>query len=495
MKVQSFGNLKKGSATLEILIAFAILTLTMGAIIMVTFGNQSIYVDAELNGEALDRAQKILEDARAQTRNNFNSLVSGSSDEWSDNLLYSKSLLVNDVSQCSKEVTSSIEWATTTTRSQKVELTSLFTDISGTLGLGGDCDLEPPGEWDNPITADSLGIGGQGATDIDVQASMIYITSDPSAEAKEDFYIYEFDPIAISLAERGKLNIGVGVNAVDVGGNYAYLANASTTNSESSDELVIVDVSDPDAPSIVSTLSLGIVPNCPIYCPGGAQNIFYLNNRVYIGTHRIGGNELYVIDVSNRAAPFIIRSFNVDHNVNDLVVRGNYAYIATSDNSGELHIYNVSDPGPISLVGTFNTNRSGGDTEDGTSIYLLGNKIYLGRERVNNSSERDFYIIDISNPISPVELGSKNLNLSSNTQVVGIAVRSRLAFLAIDNPTLGFNILNISNPSSITNHTTCTTNFPENTSALDMENNFAFTTNNSNDEIRVLHDQSTSCTP
>lgn len=49
MKAQLIGRkFNRGFATLEILIAFAVLILCIGAVIMVSFGNQSIAVDSQI---------------------------------------------------------------------------------------------------------------------------------------------------------------------------------------------------------------------------------------------------------------------------------------------------------------------------------------------------------------------------------------------------------------------------------------------------------------
>lgn len=64
MKVLSSGkNFKrsKGIATLEMLIALAILVVSISAVILVAFGNQAMSVDAQTNSEALYKAQAALE--------------------------------------------------------------------------------------------------------------------------------------------------------------------------------------------------------------------------------------------------------------------------------------------------------------------------------------------------------------------------------------------------------------------------------------------------
>src|SRR6185295_19969134 len=109
MKAQLTGKNKKGFATLEVLIAFAILIMSISAVIMVVFGNQSITIDTETNNEAIAKAKKGLEDARALSRKDFISVTSSASSvEMSGPLAYTKKLDVIDLAQCEKQATSTI---------------------------------------------------------------------------------------------------------------------------------------------------------------------------------------------------------------------------------------------------------------------------------------------------------------------------------------------------------------------------------------------------
>jgi hypothetical protein len=195
--------------------------------------------------------------------------------------------------------------------------------------------------------------------------------------------------------------------------------------------------------------------------------------------------------VSTPTSPVWLGSFNVNHNINAIAVRGNYAYLATSNDAGEVMIYNVQNATAPTFAGSLDTTGN----EDAQSLYLLGDRLYVGRDRTP-SARQDFYIIDISNPAAPTSLASLNLGLHNNAVVEGIAVKGGLAFIALNDSTIGFRILDISNLTNIHDHAACTTlNYSENTNAMDMEGNFVFISNQSNNEIRVLGDQVAACSP
>src|ERR1035437_1346372 len=67
---------RKGSIILEMLIAMAIIVTTIASVIMLVFSGQSSTIGSQTNQEALYKAQKQIEDARAQARADFSSVVS-----------------------------------------------------------------------------------------------------------------------------------------------------------------------------------------------------------------------------------------------------------------------------------------------------------------------------------------------------------------------------------------------------------------------------------
>jgi type II secretory pathway pseudopilin PulG len=94
---------QKGFSTLEIVIAFAVMTLSMTAIIMVAFGNQTSAIDTELAQRGLYVAQKRLEEAAASLLTDFGSVQSEAAAISFDSI-YDTQIEVNDISPCVKEV-------------------------------------------------------------------------------------------------------------------------------------------------------------------------------------------------------------------------------------------------------------------------------------------------------------------------------------------------------------------------------------------------------
>lgn len=506
-----------GFITIELILAFAILMINITGILLLTTSfngtgagyvinqGQLVAVNNETNQEFIYKNQEQLEEKRAESKDNYLSIETYDNpiSELSWPLSYLKDLKVLDLTPCKKKVTSEITWNTLSPNPQKIEFSTLFVDIAEALALGGDCGIETSNaDWDNPITTSSIGIGGSGATDLDINKNIIYLSSTPSSSEKNDFYIYKFNPLTDpqTLIWKSSLNISNGINALDYADNYVYLAN-----NEKSNQLIVLDVNDIENPTVAASISL------PDLTTGYGRSIYYYNNKIYLGTQYLAcppsclpqqNNEFHVYDVSDPTKPQHLGRYNVNHNINDIIVRNNYAFLATSDDTGEVLVYDISNPADIKPVAFFDAKNVDGsaNNKDGLSLDILGNKLYLGRSAVNKNipDQRDFYILDISDPTDLIVLGSKNLKLNSATssKIIGIKVRGKLAFLGLDDSTVGFRILEISDPSNITDHHVCVSyNFSENTTAIDMEGDYLFTSNMSNDEIRVIKDQETSCTP
>lgn len=497
-----------GFATLEMLLALTILVLSFSAVILVVFGNQSISVDAQTNDEALYKAQAALEEARAKAREDFNSVLTTST-TTDPGGFYQERTIITDLSPCGKDVTSRVFW-NIETRLQRVELKSRLTSAQIALDLGEDCDITEPGDddWRNPTTLNSTDLlpAGNQASGLDVINKIVYMSA--GSAVWDDFFVLDArmtsetaPPVIV-----GKVETGPGLNAVDVamdlgpsGEDYAFVANNKETPPYN--QLLVIDVTDINNPFLVTSASRslpGVSGICPDYCPQG-RSLFYYDHRLYIGTHRTGGHEFHIYDVSDPTNPIHKGSIELPvngHNVNAIAVQKQLvggtqktiAYLATSSNTDEVFVFDVTDPLHITYLNSFDAKDMDGNPsgEDGTALYLSGGRLYLGRERVNNPKERDFYILDISDPLAnPLPIvGSLNLQENPNTKVSGIRVVGRLAFLAVTDTTHGFLVLDIKYPDNITLRGKY--NYSEEATGIDFEDNLVYTSNNKNDALRII---------
>jgi len=492
-----------GFSTLELLVAFAVLTLSITSVILVVFGNQSMSVDTELAQRALYLAEKNLEEAGASTLEDFDA-ISSDLTAVAFNSVYDTRVTVTDISECAKRITSESFWDRGF-RSLDTGLTSIFISTEESGALEGDCvTSEITDEWDNPSVFVDENITGQSdTTSIDAVDDVIYLTTDPNAAAKDDFFVYDFDESGPTLTQLGTLNtdstLSVGLYDVVVASSsqteiYAFVASASTTA-----QLGVIDVSDPTNPTLLHQVGL------PFVSPGGSypegRTVYYYDKRVYVGTKETDGPEFHVFDVSGLplTPPAHLGSIELTHNVNDIMVRGDYAYLATSDNNHEIMVIDISNPATMVHPDTSDLGFDADGNDDGTAVFSTGSTVYLGRSYTSSGSNDNFIILDgpdVRDDTSTTDgqLGVKDVGLQNNSYTTGIVIRGKLAFLGLDDPTSGLIIYNITDPTDIELPAACSDfNFSENSVGLTMDGRYVFSANSSNAEIRIIEDLDATC--
>jgi hypothetical protein len=461
MKAQSFGNPNRGVSTLEILIAFTVITLSIVAVTMIVLGSQSVAIDTQTNIEAIGKAQSQLETARALSRKDFSSVVTIPKYSWSPpgGLTYFASTTVSDLTQCKKQATSTVTW-TNQGRPQKIEISTFLSDIAGALAIGGDCAASPPTSgWTNPqrFASDTMSPGKP--TAMDVLDRIAYL----GADATPFFYIADTRSATLGQTSgifvSNSYNLGAQPNALDAikwydssSGTYKYYVFAAmdtTTN-----QLKVIDVTVPSTPSTLATVPLST-------CVAGSNpegwNMYYYKNYLYLIVRFTAGPEFHVFDVSTPASPTelsigsaICKGYELGETAESLVVKDQtiggvtkrYAYLATDDISRELDVLDVTDPLAITRVTAAVQDLPG--AQDGASVFSVGNKLYFGRQ---SSTGSDLYVFDITNPTAGLTtLGSKDIG----TGVIGLQVVGKFAFLATPKVNKEFQVWDISNLGNIT---------------------------------------------
>lgn len=215
----------------------------------------------------------------------------------------------------------------------------------------------------------SLDIGSSNpSTDIEVRNDIVYLTANSNSSLPPDFFIIDArdysNPFILS-----SLNTGPGVDAIEVAGPYVFLAQASTVS-----QLQIVDIHDRDRPKIISQLKLP-PPNSST-SPPFASSIFYSKGYIYLGTQKWNGPELFIINVSDPYNPVIVGTFETNTLINDIYVRENVAYLATS-NELQMVVLDISDKGNPFITDYF--SPSGWQTQQGKIFEYFEKQFGLGR--------------------------------------------------------------------------------------------------------------------
>ena len=461
---------QSGIATLEMLIALTILVLSITAVILLVFGGQSVTADTQTNNEALYKAQELLERARALSREDFNLVnpVPATNDD-----IYQKSVDVETLPDfLTKRVTSNVTWTGDHNRPLSIQLATLLTNPDGVNG-GTTCNSVLSGDWTNPEPLGNVDVGqSNGATDVDILFHKAYVTADPSAVDKEDFYVIDVsDPNASPLPILGSADgtISEGLEAVHVAGNYAYVANRSKNG-----QLQILDVSDSSNPIYILP-----APGYKITAVTGngayGKSIFYKDEFVYLGLYNTdSGPEFNIIDVSNPSSPVWRGGYSIGHEINAIYVKGGLAYIASPHNS-ELIILDVSDPTNPTLHQQVDLPNN---SSHGKSIAITGNTLYLGRTEDASPPTNEFQLVNITDPSFP----SLGVSTDIGSTVNAVTIRENLAFMVTSEASLGFQIWDLDTMTLYGFENVEQTS----TGGMDCEGNYIYIAQRSNKALQII---------
>src|SRR6185312_16310537 len=103
-----------------------------------------------------------------------------------------------------------------------------------------------------------------------------------------------------------------------------------------------------------------------------------------------------------------------------IVVQGRYLYAVGQ--SGFFDTVDISNPGSPVLVGTTNTGGSGTVQ---TMMTVQGRYAYVSEQ--NGTTNADLVVVDISNPTSPVKVSAVSTGNSGSSQGYTVSVQGRYA--------------------------------------------------------------------
>jgi hypothetical protein len=502
---------QKGSATIEILIAFAIMIIILSGVMAVAFGGQAAGLDLNLTGTGLASTTNFLGDSIASSTTNWSGFTSTSSVGF-----YTLSRTVTDKTPCLKSFSSGSTWSVTGRPQQNINFETLVVNVPTLLALNGDC-TPTKDKWENPVSLKTVSVtpSGNSGTGLDVVSwsgnRYAFLTSAMSSGVKSDFWVIDVTtPSSAALIPSADRDYSDnGLNAITVAkqgaGLYAYVARNEATN-----QLAVIDISTPSSPALIASSTL---PGVGISFPQG-RSIFYYKNYLYIATYETAGNEFHIYDVSNPSSPQPKGKLEINHDVFGIAVGEQmvggvikkFAYLALSTTNAaakELMVLDVTDPtDPKTYGSSFNANG----TKYATSVFLSGNTLYMGLQK-GGASDKDpnFYIFDVTNPSLPVATGTSTLDTvdkNGNTHKFGsgasvnkIVVAGNLAFLATSDSNGEFAVWNISNPKNITQTSPCGIfNYPQSAMDITFFPDYIYIATQSNDALQILKDQG-ACVP
>ncbi len=113
-----------------------------------------------------------------------------------------------------------------------------------------------------------------------------------------------------------------------------------------------------------------------------------------------------MVNISNPATPTTAALVDIPDvtQANDISLAGDYVYLVTQSSSlgGEFYVYDISVPTSPSLKGSLEIGNHA------YGVYVFQDRAYLANSHVN----KEVIVVDISDPASPLELGSYDVPLA-----------------------------------------------------------------------------------
>ncbi len=211
-----------------------------------------------------------------------------------------------------------------------------------------------------------------------------------------------------------------------VAGNHAYIAAGWNG-------LRVLDVSGLALPARSGAYNLP---------PGDARHVTVAGSHAYVADADGG---LKVVEVSNPAAPTALGRLDTAGRALGVAVAGQFGYVADAGNG--LVIADLSDPGNPQPLGSLAYQEVSG-MYDLRAIAVHSNTAYLA------AGWSGFYLVDVSNPITPTEMSLYYMPNTSFFNDVTVSVDTlpgrTHAYLVAAGNTQGLRILDVTHPLSIT---------------------------------------------
>lgn len=413
---------QEGFSLVEVILAGAVFILLVTALVGAYLYGQEATVLAGNRAQAVMLAQEGLEAVRNMRDFAFGDLVDGTyglsttGNEWSfagsqdTSGIFTREIIISSIDPERRSVTANVSWQQNQQRDGLVSLTTRLTDWT-VSGLG---------DWANPIEEASIDIAGlNNGRKIQVQGNYVYMVR---FGGSPNFSVIDVTNPASPVPMGSLILPGTPTN-IAVSGNFAYVS--STHDSQ---ELQIIDVSVPSAPFPAGTYNASGTAD--------ANGVYVNGTTVYLVRVGSAANEFQIVNAATPSLPVPVGSLNLGPTANEVIISGNFAYIASTADSQELQVVNITVPSLPSFAGFVDLPG----TANALTIALTGTTVLLGQANL-------LYTIDVSTPASSFTLGSTDTFGLLNDIALNLANFDTYVYLATNADGDEFQVADISNPS------------------------------------------------
>jgi hypothetical protein len=264
-------------------------------------------------------------------------------------------------------------------------------------------------------------------------------------------------PIKIPTSAVGSLSLS-GSTGVFVQGRYAYISVDSATAGQ--ERLYVVDVTNPAAPFIVGSVDVTGVSN------GNPVDVFVQGRYAYVPQLF----NIKVVDISNPSSPSVgASSASTGGVMSSIYVQGRYVYTVANNT---LWIFDCANP----ASGTCMPVSSPATQSAPYGVYVQGRYVY-----VTNESSETLQIFSVSTS-SAVSVGS--VSLGAGSQPGAVWVQGRYAYVTRRGTLNNLAVVDVKNPAAPSVVASVPVgNYPH---RIFVQENYAFVVNRDSNRIDVI---------
>lgn len=397
---------RKGFALIEVLLSSSLfLIIVIFSVTSYLYGQEAAALSGKRN-RALLYASNDLEALYDLRDNNFNNLPTGgpyhlstttgswqiSSGSISSNG-FTRSIFIEEIDTNRLKASSTVIWKQNEQREGKIELSLLLSNwqrfVSNT------------GNWANPNLESVYNFSQQkNGNDVATSGDYAYVIT---SNVNPNFFIFNISGVMPIL--ESSLSLDKDLNRIIVSGDFAYIGGDDNKN-----EIQILDISDKNNPSLVSSYNTN--------GNGDVYGLFLSGDYLYFSSYLGKGKkdqELFILDVSNPNNPSLVSSIDLEDTLSDIKVIGNYLYASSYDDNRELQIFDISNPLNITRISSLDLAGVNGDS-NGLALEVLESGDYTFVSRENGYIN----IIDTSSKNTPNLVTGTSIfasNISTDLQI------------------------------------------------------------------------------
>ena len=399
-KKRRAGARRAGFSIVELVMALALLSLVLGGTVLAYGSVQYWGSTAAVSHEALLQSVMAMGTLRARARTDFYTASGTSTRPLNPSSCpgagcYYVTQAVMDISSCAKYADVGVSWKFGGYPTSTSLVSSFLVHEREDFNQGGDCLLQMPrGSWTHLKQEETAEIP-EVPTTMDVLHGTVY------GGLQQPPYLFIASSSPIHSFSNGYTNPAM-LNALDVVQDAAavYGYGAAATSSK---PFEVIDLTDPTRPTLVAERALHGVTVSSSQAHG--WRVFYYDHTVYLTTRFISGSspELHIFDVRNPEAPVETGWYKLSTSVYSLIardqivagVRHRFLYLATTSDTRELLVLEVTDPAHIRELTGASCALPG--TYQALALALSGTTLYLGRDSVPGGEE--LYAFDVRDPL------------------------------------------------------------------------------------------------